>query len=605
MKNFKRILAFVLLIAFAVVLCAGCGNKETELGVVLDENGKLVPQKDLKLSVWFTHGTDYVATSAVKEDIVENWLVDKTRVKIGNAIGNGGSEWEAAMTRFVAGDNFPDLVYCGGGQGATHFAVLSKADKIWELTPEMLQRYAPDIWKKIPERIWNKISVDGKIYGIPYCFPVTDEIDPSVTEEEMNTWGTPYTDVGTNIWIRDDILKKIYPDALSYDDAMKLLEEKNAPIGDELMDVCINSKEDFIDLMKKIQSLNLTAGGKTVYPFGYTGTDCWVPLAQFGAQLFGYTGHNYTSSWDTKNDEICLPILKPIVKEAAKLQNQMLRDKLIDPESLINSAAVTKEKVLAGQYAMVCLAGVGHPPNLNATIASAGKEYRYRPLFTNIPRADGYETIVSEATWTRAVGILKTVKEEDIPQILNWMNVQFTEEFEEVRYWGPKEAGLYEDHEDGTRTFKDERFNKRFIYHDTTALATEDTLGIDGTAGILSLKFMSESKWQPMFYNKVHSYQLVTGAGGGASFAVGSSYLTEPKIVPTYNAWAPEFADLEDVQEYWSSRSQWEEPFKTALAANSESEFEQKWKSAEDNLKSLIDVDKMTKEMTAAAKAFK
>ena len=33
------------------------------------------------------------------------------------------------------------------------------------------------------------------------------------------------------------------------------------------------------------------------------------------------------------------------------------------------------------------------------------------------------------------------------------MNVQFTEEWEDVRYWGPKEAGLYKENEDGTKSY--------------------------------------------------------------------------------------------------------------------------------------------------------
>ncbi len=603
MKNVKRFLAIILSLVMSVTILAGCGQEEQTIDVKLDENGKLILQKDLELSVWYTHGTDYTPTTPIKNNVVEDWLIEKTRVKIDNVIGNGGSEWEAAMTRFIAGDNFPDLVYCGGGQGATHFAVLGEADLIWELTPEMMQKYAPDIWNKVPEDIWEKISVDGKIYGIPYCFPVSKDIDPELSQEAIDTWGTKYSTVGNTIWVRDDVLKMIYPDALSYEEAEKLLADKNAPIGDELMDVCINSKEEFLELAKKIQALGLTSGGKTVYPYGYVGSDCWVPLAQFGAQLFGFSGHNYTSSWNTVTDSASLPILEPILKETAKFQNQMLRDKLIDPESLINSSSVTQEKVLAGQYAMVNLAGVAHPPSINQKLKDAGKDYRYRPLFTNVPRAEGYEVIAAAPTWTRAIGILKTVKAEDVPQVLNWMNTQFTDEFEEVRYWGPKEAGLYTDNPDGTRTFKDERFNQRFIYHDTSALKPEDCLGLDGNVGMLSLKFMSESEWQPMFYNGVRSYQMTVGDGGGASFPAGSQYLVEPTFVPTFNVWAPEFAGIEEVQTYWSARSQWEEPFKTALAANTEEEFEQKWQKAVNNLNSIVDVDAMLKKMTEAAKA--
>ena len=79
------------------------------------------------------------------------------------------------------------------------------------------------------------------------------------------------------------------------------MEEKNAPIGDYLCDVPINTTEDFVNLMKKIQDLNLTVGNKKVYPFGYVGSDCWTSLALLGGEMMGYRGHFYTSSWDPVN----------------------------------------------------------------------------------------------------------------------------------------------------------------------------------------------------------------------------------------------------------------------------------------------------------------
>ena len=181
------------------------------------------------------------------------------------------------------------------------------------------------------------------------------------------------------------------------------------------------------------------------------------------------------------------------------------------------------------------------------------------------------------------------------------MNVQFTDEYEQVRYWGPAEAGLYEDKEDGKRVFKDDRFNQRFIYHKgTAALPDEETKGLNQTnEGLFSIRFMNESKWDPMFYNGIRTYELVPISG--AKFASGGTHAIKPIESPPFQAWAPEFANIDEVKKYWSSRSQWEEPFRVALAAKSDAEFEQKWKNATDNLRSLIDVDKMLDEMTEAA----
>ena len=595
----KKTLLSALLIF--ILLFSGCGKKPDNISTGEIKDGIFQPVKDMKISVWTTQGSDYAPEKQPKENVVENWLVEKTRVKVDNIFGNGGGQWESVLTRLIAGDNFPELVHCGGGQGGAHFARIAQADKIWELTPEILEKYAPDIWKKVPKLMWDKMSVDGKIYGIPYDFPVSKDISDDISDEEVELWGKQYADAGTNIWIRDDILKQLYPDAISYDEAMAVLNETNRPIGDYLCDVPINSTEDLLELMNKIQALNLKVENKQVYAFGYAGADCWVPYSLFGGEMMGYTGHFYTSSWNDETKEVRLPLLESIVEEGALIQNRLVRDKIIDPESLVNTDAQYKEKVLNGQYAMAILSAVEHPPLINAALEAAGKPYRYRPLYTQIPAAKGYEQNMEPISWGSSVGILKTVKEQDVPQILNWMNTQFTDEFEEIRYWGPKEAGLYKE-EDGKRTFIDDRFNQKYIDHAGNALPDDETKGLNSTVGLFSLKFVNQSKWDPMFYNGVRKYELVPFGGG--QFATGSKYIIKPIVAPPSQAWSAEFAQLELVKKYWSSRSQWEDPFKLALSAKSDEEFLEKWEKAKENLYSIVDVDKMLEEMTEIARAY-
>ena len=150
-KGTCRFLA-ALMCAFLALGVSGCGGNEEASNIKISHSeGKFLPEKDLNLTVWTTQGSDYTPPITAKENVVENWLIDKTKVKIDNMYGNGGGQWEALLSRLVAGDNFPDLVVCGGGQGPTHFAKMAEIDEIWELTPELLQTYAPDIWSKIPQ----------------------------------------------------------------------------------------------------------------------------------------------------------------------------------------------------------------------------------------------------------------------------------------------------------------------------------------------------------------------------------------------------------------------------------------------------------------------
>lgn len=604
MKKVGKIISLLLVVVMICAVAAGCGkSKKTSMKIPTLKDGEVYnPTKDMEITVWQTQGTDYVPPAKVANPVVENWLVDKTKVKVKNAYGNGGGQWEAVLARLIAGDNFPEIVACGAGQGPTHFNRLAQAKQIWELTPEMLQMYAPDIWKKVPESMWERIKVNGKIYGIPYQFATDKRIDPSITDAEVELWGSKNTEVGTWLWIRDDIAKMLYPDCMDYEEMMSLIQSSDGPIGEKLMDIPINSTEDLIKLFRDIKALNLKEGNKPVYAFGYSGADCWVPYARLGANMMGYNGHNYTSTWNTKKNEITLPLVEDVVHDTALIQNQLLREDVFDKESLVHTDAQAKEKVLSGRYATVVLSAIMDTKAANDTLTKNNKSFHYRPLYVNIPAADGYEMTRTMPTWGATVGILKTVKAEDMPQILNWLNTQFTDEYEEVRFWGPKDAGLYEDRADGKRHYTNELLDKLMFGLTTEEIPADQKtdLGMD-TIGMFSIRYKQYSDKDPQIVNNLNRKNLYTSI----KFPANSKYWTDGVLAPPSDAWSAEYASLDSVTKYWSSRSKWEEPFKVALSATSDKDFEEKWQAAIDNLNSIVDVEAMCKEMTEIAKKIK
>ena len=598
----KNVLALILSTAMMISF-ASCGKNESQSTSTNMVDGKFVPQKDMEITVWSTHGTDYVQPTTQKDNVVEKWLQEQTRVTVKNAYGNGGGTWESMLARMIAGNNFPELVDCGSGQGVAQFKKLEEADMIYELTPEMLQRYAPDVWEKMPENMWEKIKIDGKIYGIPYYFPVDKEIDEQITDEEMEAFnGTVHTEIGQTLWIRDDIAKMLYPEAKTYDEIVAMSNEKNTSVGDELFDIPVNSTDDLVKLLRDIKALELTEDGKTVYSMGFSGKDCWSPFYMFGSVLKGYVGHDYICTWNTETEEIELPLLGETVKEVAKIENTLIREKVIDPESLLNTDAQFNEKLYNGLYAVTALPI--YAPSLNANLEESGKSFRYRPLYTNIPAVEGMGITKKPVTWGNAVGILKSVDEKDVPQILNWINTQFTDEWEEVRYWGPESAGLYVDNQDGTRTFKDDRLNQRFIYNnEDSGIPEEECFGLSYNCGKYFIRFKQASGWAPQIYNHVKSYSYHTGS----AFQISRSgkYAKEPVVAPPFELWDAAYADIELVNKFWLARSKWEDPFRLTLTAASEKEFESKWQSAVDNMKSIVNLGEMTKQMTERAKTLK
>ena len=73
-------------------------------------------------------------------------------------------------------------------------------------------------------------------------------------------------------------------------------------------------------------------------------------------------------------------------------------------------------------------------------------------------------------------------------------------------------------------------------------------------------------------------------------------------LVDSTGYFSAEYAEVELVQEFWSSRSKWEDPFKLVLTATSDVEFEEKWNNAVENMKKVVDTGKMMSEVTEIAK---
>lgn len=606
----QKLFGVISLLLAAMLVFAGCGGKGEESSVTT-QDGDYTPTKDLKITIWNTQGTDYTRTPTLPTNILSDWVEENTRVYIDNIYGNDGGQWDTKLYRLIAGDNLPEVIACSSGQGPAHFAKLAEADKIWPLTEEMLEKYAPNVLKRIPADMLERFKIDGVLYGIPYGFNSNETTQPDMTAEELELVQeycieTPCDETAC-IWIRDDIAQMLYPEAKSWDEICKMIEETQEPVGDELFDIPINTTQEYIDLFYKIQDLNLTENGKPVYAFGYDGGDNWTGLCYLGGDMMGYATHYYTASWNPETEEMRVPLTEPIVREAAKIQNQMVIDKVIDPESLVHTNNMYKEKVLNGQYAVAALGTAGGAEQVNQQLEKAGKSYRYRPLYSSVPNQPEYAAGKQPELWISSMGFLKTLSEDELIQILNWVNLCLSDEFEEVYWWGTKEAGMYTEDENGIRTYTDDRFTQRFLYGDSSALPSEECMGI-GRMSDVGLLYptainISQSRWSPVVMHKSFHLTPYNYSFKGLKFKKDSKHVTELKSFPSGEIWSPGFSEIPEVVSFWGNREQWENPFKIAVSAETPERFDEKWDEALANLARIVDVDEMSKKMTEVAKA--
>lgn len=601
MKTTKRLMAAALVCVMSVAALTSCKSHNDDF----KDGEAFTPSKNLGVTIWYTQGTNYEPGEKLAKNIPYEWLKERTLVSIDNIYGNDGGQWDTKLSRLVMGNNMPEIVACGAGQGVSHFTTLAEQKQIWEIDIDMLKKYAPNVYKRIPEDTLNKFMRNGKLIGIPYALPSNETTQPWADKETVdyikNNVARNASDETMALWIRDDILKKIYPDAKSWKDIQNLAEQKTGPIGDDMFDIPITTTEEYIDFLYKIKDLNLRENGKKVFAFGFSGGDNWEAFSYLGADMMGYASDYYTSCWNPIEQKIVVPLVEDIVKEAGKHENKMIRDSVIDPESLVHTSAVFKEKVLGGQYAICAISYAGGVDEVNNSLKNSGKPYRYRPFCVNIPNRSEYAAGKSAASWTSSITFTKKLDKEGLVQMLNWMNECFSDEYDDIYFWGRPEDGLYETDEKGIRHFKDERFT-RYYNGDTQALTFEERMGLDcgtGPVGVWYTPACEYSRWYPTIYTKTFKLSL---ANAVARFPADSPHCDIPEYPPV-NVWSSVYSSIEEVNTYWSKREQWENPFKLALAATSEAEFEKRWKSAIDNLNSIVDVNKMCEKMTAVARS--
>ncbi len=626
MKTMKRILALLLVATMALSLAACGSSKQRQAATVeFDENGNyIVPDRHLEIIGWNTQGTDYAMGADLGfKDVTADWLEARTNVSYKNIYGNDNGSWDAKLTRLVTGKNMPDVVFCGAFQGPAHFNKLDEMNVLYHLTPEMIQKVAPNLWARTPQDCWDAFTVtrDGETYitGIPYNIHVsydepfyaqTAEFEPYAEEdvqyirETQLKYETDVTFLSTQcLYVRDDILKDFFPEAKTYDELVEILEETNAPLGDIMLDVPIYSTEELVDFMYAIQAKGYKEGGKTVYPFGYNGGDNWLALSQFGSELMGYKNHNYsgTINWNTKRYELFL--LSDIVKESARLQNQMLNDEVIESESLAQPTNLYQEKVLNGQYAIAAINAFSQVGIVNDQLEEMGKTFRYRPLIMQIPNHPDYPAFTEKTMWMNSLAMTTTMTEADVYQYLYWIDSQYTTEWEEIAAWGSQSDELwhYETDENGRqiRKFNDERFNQEFLDLDDTALADGETLGLGDTSGSeFPVYPLSTTKWNHLIYNRGYVYSE-TG-DGGFRFPPESEHVKNVVAYPPTQIWSSIYADIPEVVDFWSTREQWESKTRIALGAKP-GEFETRWAELEACIEGIVDIEAFEDACTAAA----
>ncbi|MDR1438544.1 MAG: hypothetical protein LBJ10_00570 [Clostridiales bacterium] len=536
----KRLLAAMLALALApasILALASCGKKAETERIEVDGDypwldGGLKDSSDiptwegqqLALVHWNGQGVGGDIVRMPTDDVVTPEITRVTGVSIdyNNSFDNAGQTADVKLAQMIATKSFPSIVAAPG-----NLKKLVEADLIYDLTDYMpvygrtaLTRYPASVVQAHQEII----GVPGRIYVYPY-----EVNSPKFSQPELSV-SDIYGQLPTNgmCLIRDDILKMLYPSARTQDEIEALYMQNGGFTEEEIFDVPIKSAEDFVQLLYDIQALGLMEGTQKVYPtYAFAGGDNWDLMQNLWSWWDGWGGdinNTMFTYWDKATKQVELTPKQGFFKNDMKIWNQLVLDDVASQESLTLPRDVFVEKMNNGLYALTY--GANWPDG--DALKLAGKDYRYRRLFLDIPINRERFLVMenpAEATGNGICIFKDSVKEEDLPQILRWMDFQISEVGDKLMAWGPRSAGLFDEGEDGRRSFKDPALADYMVYGGESELSNKYNL-ISGRS------------------------QLVEPYGHGIAF---------PAYYDGYNKYSPQLMyekerSVEDTDQYFESR---------------------------------------------------
>jgi len=532
--------------------------------------------KQLNLKVWFDQGTGGVFAGArkYKDDIVTKEIARVTGVHIDldNSFDNGGNSTGAVKMGMLAATNsWPDLIVNGN-----ELKSLVDNNKLYDLT-DLLPKYAPNLMKKTPKSlstVWDKpyISLDGKVYAIPAsiyenALPI---LDPSLDPQLF-----PVSNQMGYIYVRDDILKQLYPQAKTMQEIEALYVKNGKFTKQDILDVPIKSEADFIKLLYDIKKLGIKEGNQEVSPFfTYSGQDNWSLMTALYGVLNGSNSpggeNSYFTYWDKKTKKVEWGFKQPFFKELTKQMNVLLRDGIASKEALVDPYTTFQQKLNNGLYAV----SYGYLVPDNNALKKAGKPYQYRKVFLDIPFKNDQFVFPSALpdSGTR-IGIFKdSVKEEDLPQVLRWLDFLVSDAGEKLWFWGPKSAGLFEE-KDGKRVYKDKELEEQMVYGKPGTKAQQYGLKLsdqsnDDRSKSDYISYTGKGKYYPPnWYNKTIN----------ASEAVTFFDMMRVERSPSTDTLPPKFYSFLTVPEAdkaWKARKAFEDALTKVLVAKNDDEFE-------------------------------
>lgn len=551
----------------------------------------------LSLEAWYTHGPNQAVRPISENDVVTPEISRVTGIELDSetAFDNGGHTVDVKLGMLAAAEDWPHIAFVAGGDFG-QFADLIAAGKVHDLT-EAIANYAPNLAKNMPfdifpdaKRVATANHLSDRLHAFPIQLGAPERAIRLLDPEFVSPFPRTAVDDPGGVWVRDDILQMLYPEAKTMDQIEELYMQQGYFTHEQIFDVPLRSTEDFIAFLYDIQELirerNLTENGLPIQvSYALGGGDNWNLMGMLFPFINRMPGNNnYFTYFDRNTDRLEFTFKQDFFRDGIRRFSALVRDGVLDPASLLYDRPTHLNLVNTGQYAVVYRWDTPDP----AILAEAGKTFRFRRVFIDSPvQTDRF--IAPTGGVPAHIGVMvfrDRVTDEELPQIIRYLDYMVSDVGQKMVTWGPRDAGLFEE-ADGRRTFIDEGLRAAMVYNEDNGRAINYNLYnphlVSSGQGIgFAWPYHFTLMWDGGRFAPRYTYERVRHPGeAGGWFNPGTlpGLAYDDNATPLnlqHHIWNF-FGVVPAADEFWTGRQAFETALTRTLTAEDDAHFDRLW----------------------------
>lgn len=167
MKRALKFISTLCVLSLMLTALAACGGSKpastTDGSQATPDTSKdsETTSKDIPTLTWWTIGGQVPNNFSKAVDAMNAYTAEKIGVKVDIKVASWG-EWDTKMNTIVnTGEPF-DIMFTNSGKYSKQVAMGAFAD-----ITDLVQSETPDLYKLIPEKVWEGTKIGGKYYSVP------------------------------------------------------------------------------------------------------------------------------------------------------------------------------------------------------------------------------------------------------------------------------------------------------------------------------------------------------------------------------------------------------------------------------------------------------